>query len=94
MAVPARIQWAMQSLGCQDPWTRIICVGGVNPDGSRWRQSQAEMIINIESGVWDFSVGEPGKSHKVVVASYNNAKYIKAETDGAQPESLMSLPES
>ena len=33
-----------------NPWERIINVGGVNHDGTRWKQSQEQTIREIETG--------------------------------------------
>jgi len=77
-----------------NPHERIISIGGVNGDGTRWKLSQPEAIKGIEVGTWAFYVNKNGKAVKVVVAlsAYGN-KYLKTEADGAHPNNLLSLPE-
>lgn len=76
----------------QNPHERIKNVGGVNPDGSRWKQSVDHTIKEIENGVWEFYVEEK-RTADVIVAVHNGHKYIKTKADGIQPDNLLSLPE-
>lgn len=76
-----------------NPHERILFVGGVT-GSTRWKISQQDAIDGIESGKWALWVSAGGKSVWVIVAvsRYGN-KYIKTESDGDQPDNLLSLPE-
>lgn len=73
---------------------RIKNVGGVNPNGTRWKLSEAEAITGIKAGQWTFWTQAGGKRVKVVIAkSAAGNEYLKTEADGVQPNNLLSLPE-
>ncbi len=77
-----------------DAHERILQIGGVNNDGTRWKLSQVVAITAIEEGKYSFFVTAGGRTADVIVAvsRYGN-KYIKTEAEGEQPDNLLSLPE-
>lgn len=73
---------------------RIQYIGGVNPNGTRWKLSLADAIAGIDSGKWKFFVSVNGQSVGVVIAkSANGNKYLRTTADGEHPNNLLSLPE-
>jgi len=76
-----------------NPHERIRSVGGVNPNGARWKLSLADAIVGIEAGRWQFYVERGGRQIGVIVATHNGHKYLKTIADSFQPDNLLALPE-
>lgn len=79
----------------QNPHERIHAVGGINPDGSRWRLPLEAAIAGIERGDWLFFVERPAgnKVYVVIALSPERNKYLKTQADAEQPNNLLALPE-
>ncbi len=77
-----------------NPHERILSVGGITPDGGRWKLSQEKAVEGIRNGTYEFYVLVGGSEVKVIVATsaFGNY-YIKTEADGEHPNNLLSLPE-
>lgn len=77
-----------------DPHERIRHVGGINPNGGRWKLGEADAIAGIERGEWAFYVERPqGDRVDVIVAVRLGRKYLKTRADGDQPNNLLALAE-
>ncbi len=76
-----------------NPHERIQNIGGVNPDGARWKRGQPQAILDIENGTYRYFVSVGGHSVWVIVAIHSGNKYIKTQNDGIHPDNLLSLPE-
>ncbi|MGE0699935.1 MAG: DUF3892 domain-containing protein [Hyphomicrobiaceae bacterium] len=78
-----------------DPSERIIGVGGVNPDGSRWWMTQRDAIAWTEDPRKEkFWVDRT--THRVAVivkVSRFGNKYLTTEADGESQNNLLSLRE-
>ena len=71
-----------------DPHGRIHSVGGIG-----FKYTQEKAIRYIEAGVASFFVHAGGHTVEVIVSMHNGYKYLKARSDGLQPDHLLSLPE-
>ncbi len=74
------------------PHERITHVGGY--ESSKWKITLNDAIGKMERGEQAFSVQAHRKTVGVIIAvSRSGIKYLKAETDGDQPDTLLRLPE-
>ncbi len=92
MPIDVQIQCIRKS-DRQNPHERIQAVGGINPDGSRWRLTESEAIAGIRAGKWRFWTSGGGQSVWVMIAMHLGRPYLKTEPDGVQPDNLLALPE-
>ncbi|MCX6142463.1 MAG: DUF3892 domain-containing protein [Ignavibacteriales bacterium] len=76
-----------------NPHERIINIGGVNPNGNRWKRSQPKAIESIEDGTYDFFVSVGGYTTDVIVARHEGHKYLKTKPDATGKDNLLNLPE-
>lgn len=74
-----------------DPLDRIDCIGGINPDFTRWKLSQAAAIEMIEAGTDEFYVRADGGLIKVVVLASGGEKYLQSEREPTHPDDLLNL---
>ena len=76
------------------PEEQILAVGGVQPDGSAWRFTVAEAVEAIRRREHFHVMTSAGVLSAVVVAHTTaGVAYLRAETDGDGPNSLLALPE-
>lgn len=75
-------------------YERIRNIGGVNPDGTRWKMPESDAIQHIKNGTYSFYVDRGGHIVDVIIAkSQHGREYLKTTADGEQPNNLLSLPE-
>lgn len=93
MAQPVRVS-CISKTDRTSAHERIRNIGGVNPDGTRWRMPESQAIRDTNSGTYGFYVERPaGHRVQVVVATRLGANYLKTTADGEQPDNLLALPE-
>jgi len=78
-----------------DPYHRITHVGGINAGAStRWRLTLDEAIKGAKEKKWHFWTVANGKSVWVEVhKTAQGHEYLKTDSDGDEPNNLLSLPE-
>ena len=93
MAIRAEIR-CINKTNRSDAHERIQSVGGVNPNGERWKMAQQAAVSGVDNGTYSFYVNQGGHTAEVIVATsrYGN-RYLKTEADGEQPDNLLRLPE-
>ena len=73
---------------------RIQNIGGVNPNGTRWKLSESRAISDIKNQTYSFYVERPaGHRVDVIIAKRLGVEYLKTQSDGEQPDNLLALPE-
>lgn len=75
------------------PHERIHSIGGVNPNGTRWKLTVDEAIAGIKDGRWRFYTTVQGRSVWVIIAMHEGREYLKTEADGPHPNNLLALQE-
>jgi len=93
MAFEVRVQ-CINKTARLNPHDRIRAIGGINPDGTRWKLTLDQAILGIKQNRWSFYVHVGGYRVNVVIAvsPYGN-EYLKTAADDVQPDNLLSLPE-
>jgi len=77
-----------------EPHERIRALGGFEPDGSRWKLREEQIIQEINASRHYFYIEQsPGFRVSVVVARHMGRQYLRTEADDLQPTSLLALPE-
>src|SRR6266481_4163595 len=73
---------------------KIRFIGGLNSDGSTWKLSQEMAVDSIENGKCElYLLVDRLPVAVIIAASHHGHKYLKAETDPEEPNSLLNLPE-
>jgi len=76
---------------------RVSHIGGTNSNGTPWNYAEAEAIKGIKAERWRFyvTVEKGSESHGVwlQVASSGGQEYLKTDADGAEPTTLLGLPD-
>jgi hypothetical protein len=74
-----------------DPHEIIESLGGEYL-GAPWRLPDYLVIHYIKTGLEKYVVKTGGKKLKIIVATYKNKEYLKAEIDSYSPDTLLALP--
>lgn len=73
---------------------RILNIGGLHSDGTRWKLSLTQAIKGIEEGILTFFVNKAGRKVNVIIVKTSlGNKYLKTEADTTETNNLLELPE-
>lgn len=73
---------------------RILSIGGLNDNGTKWKLSLDDAIKSIQNGTYKFYVRKSGSNVNVIVAETSlGNKYLKTEADTTSSNNLLELPE-
>ena len=76
------------------PYHRIQAIGGLGPDGLRWRLSEDAAISAIDEERVVFYIERPiGHRVDLIAAQGLGKRFLKAESDGESPDRLLDLPD-
>ncbi len=80
--------------GRENPYERILSIGGVKPDGETWTMTEDFAIDGIKNGKYRFFINKGGRSIDVLIAkSQHGHEYLKTHEDGEEPHNLLNLPD-
>lgn len=77
----------------QNPHERILAIGGINSDTTRWWMTEAQAIAFIKAGQYSFFVNVGGRMVDVVIAVHLHHEYLKTVADSYAPNNLLNLSE-
>lgn len=93
MAIQVRVD-CINKYPRNDPHRHITHVGGISPDGTKWKLTEEEAIQRIHDDNWQFYVSVGGHTVNVAVARGPSGRdYLKTNADYYQPDNLLALPE-
>jgi len=93
MATNVQIQCINKHPTHTDRHRRIQNVGGINPDGTRWKLTEDAAIAGIRNGTYRFWTAGGGQSTWVIIVRHPVRDYLKTEADTTTKDNLLSLPE-
>jgi hypothetical protein len=92
MAIRRQVQCVTRDMA-EAAHRRITHIGGYLADGSRWREKSERAIRLIEFDMLEFFVAVGDHEVRVIIAEHDDTRYLKTETDGYEPDNLLSLPD-
>jgi hypothetical protein len=92
MAIDVQVQ-CINKRDRPGPHERIQNIGGVNPDGGRWKLREDQAIAGMKVGTWTFYTNVSGARANVRIGRHLGNEYLTTEPDGLPPNNLLRLPE-